>query len=112
MAVPQEIHDFVQNDIMDGFNGFVAHSDERGDGFSIPDAFIESDPMTNGIQTAVVWEYRCRHADWWNGVPPPSDESEPLVVTIRGTTIIDQSNDPVEFRRYIDWLGFYSDLGY
>jgi hypothetical protein len=100
--------ELASEDIQRGFaEAFEPLSDGDDGPFLPPKSLRDIDAITNGAHTAVAWEYRCRHVDWFNGAPPTGNE-----VTLRGTTIVDTSGDEATYRRYIDWLDLYVQLGF
>jgi hypothetical protein len=74
-------------------------------GFLVPEVF-QGAPVTNGRQTAVVWEYRGRHDAEFQGIPATGRQ-----VVIRGTTIVDHEGPDPQFHRYVDWLDLMAQLG-
>lgn len=102
-----EIHRLVADDLRDGLGPAFVPAVDGDDAITHPRPFDDREPITNGTFTTVVWEYRARHADWFQGVPPTNRE-----LTIRGTTIVDHRNDAKPLlHRYIDWLNVLYGIG-
>ena len=98
----------VNDDIVRGLSpAFEPAADDTGDGFDVSHHFRDIEPISNGEVAAVVWTYRCKQVDWF-GTVPPSDQ----VITIRGTTVVDNRGKEPLYHRYIDWLAVYTALGY
>src|SRR5439155_26146524 len=85
MPPVEEPFAIVNDDIVRGLSAaFEPVSDLAGSGFEMSHHFSDIEPISNGEVAAVVWTYRCKHIGWF-GTAPPSNQ----VVTIRGTTVID-----------------------
>jgi hypothetical protein len=100
----------AQEDIVGGLSpAFEPVDDDDGNGFEQSKHFRDMTTIAdeNGEVAAVVWTYRCRHVDWFGTVPPTGE-----VLTIRGTTVVDNRGGETLFHRYVDWLAVYGDLGY
>jgi hypothetical protein len=68
---------------------------------------LAEQPLTNGVFTAVPWEYEAIVAVSRRGVP-----EDPRTVRIRGVTIVEeQEGEDAVFRRYVDWAGVWAQLG-
>jgi hypothetical protein len=108
MPSRDEVIELVRDDVERGLGSiFTAVTDEEGDGFFLPGRFVDTDNITSGDLSTLVWAFRCQHVDWFQGIPPSG-----TVLTVRGATVVDTANDEPEFHRYIDWLSVLSQLGY
>ncbi len=102
-----DVFQTVHDDIKDGLHPAFVPAVEGTDPISHPGPFKDLKPITNGTFTTVVWEYKCKHVDWFQGIPPTGNE-----IVIRGTTIVDHRDiTNLQLHRYIDWLGVLYCLG-
>jgi hypothetical protein len=75
------------------------------EGFRAPHQFANVAPISNGTQTAVVWEYSVTHTGDFQGIRPTGRE-----IVVRGVTIVDTSGDEPVYHRYIDWADVFAQL--
>jgi hypothetical protein len=55
----------------------------------------------------MAWTFEGQHnTKNFAGIEPTN-----LAITVRGATFVDRTKEPVEFRRYIDWIDVCQQLG-
>jgi hypothetical protein len=87
-------------DINDGLSEFF----DPAPGFGLED-FAQVQVVNGGAW--VAWTFEGLHTTKnFAGIEPTN-----LAVTVRGATFVDLSKEPVEFRRYIDWIDVCQQLG-
>jgi hypothetical protein len=88
------------DDINEGLKEFF----EPAPGFGL-EGFAQVQVVNGGAWLA--WTFEGRHTTKnFAGIEPTN-----LAVTVRGATFVDVTKEPVEFRRYIDWIDVCQQLG-
>ena len=97
--------ELVESDVLAVLTEFFPPRD--GNGFTAgPQSRDAGAPLSNGVHTAVVWEYTGVHEKPFAGIAATGAE-----VTFQAVTIVDHESDPPTLSRYIDWMSVMVQLG-
>ena len=121
---PQRL-DEVERDVERLLGGYItADPAVEGEGFHLEGGFGDGGYVTGTAETGqftfVRWRWRGRHTgrvNRFDGERP--DDTRPFLmargtgnaVTVEGLTILEQRDDGIYARRFVDWLSVYSQMG-
>ena len=120
---PQRIEE-VERDVERLLGEYITADREQGEGFHLEEGFGDGGHVTGAAETGqftfVRWRWRGRHTgrvSRFDGEKP--DGTRPFLmargtgnaVTVEGLTILEQRDDGIYARRFVDWLSVYSQMG-
>jgi hypothetical protein len=96
----------VKEDVANGLSPFFPEFDNGTDKGFYQEHRWNDEPLAGSDRWAFPWLWSGRHEVSFQGVVATNK-----IVTIRGTTVVDDHDKATVVERYIDWLDVFNQLG-